>query len=463
MVLALHRNKAGDLMKRAPAFKPSFDVVIESRRLWRKLQFKWVRSDEVVYFLARKHPIMLWNVLYLPIFFLILLGFILVWGLLANTIWTMLFAGAGMLGIGGWIVWLVIDWGNDYYMVTNQRVVWLEKVVGIFESRTEAPLGTVLSIGVESDQMGRILGYGNVIIRTFVGQIVFQHVGHPQYAAGMIEEYWGRVKAVSSAVEKDAFKNAIRKQLGLPIPPQPTPPPVSTETKMPPAQRPSALRLAISNMFQLRIEQGDTVTYRKHVFVLWQDVWQPTLIILVLVAVWIWRFVYLAAHPDLVVFGWMENKLKIDSAILTLPLLLVPTGLWWAYRYLDWANDIFKVTQDQVLDIDKKPFGKEERRVAPIDGILSTSSKRIGIWGNLFNFGTVYIAVGGMTLEFQDVFDPANVQSDIDRRRMARQAAKSAAAIASEREKMAEWVAAYHRSVNEFRQQEEDLKKPKPQ
>jgi hypothetical protein len=63
--------------------------------------------------------------------------------------------------------------------------------------------------------------------------------------------------------------------------------------------------------------------------------------------------------------------------------------------------------------------------------------------------------VGGSKLEFQDVYDPPSVQSDIDRRRMARTASKNAAASAADRERMAEWVATYHRSAEEFRREEE--------
>ena len=26
-------------------------------------------------------------------------------------------------------LWFGLDWGNDFYIVTNQRVIWLEKVI----------------------------------------------------------------------------------------------------------------------------------------------------------------------------------------------------------------------------------------------------------------------------------------------------------------------------------------------
>jgi hypothetical protein len=458
-VLVLHRSRLGDLMKHAPTLKPSFNVVIATHKLWRKLQFKWIRPDEVVYFLARKHPVLLWRALVGPFAALLIPAFLILWGLLTNAHWASAIAGVSVLFMAGWIAWLWVDWGNDYYVVTNQRVIWVEKVIGFFDSRTEAPLGTVLSVGVETDALGRILDYGNVVIRTFVGKIPFNHVSHPHHAARMIEEHWGRTKEHGLSTEKEAMKDALRKRLGLPIPPKPAPP-LAEEVKFSKLRRPSALRVVFSNMFKLRLEDGDTVVYRKHTFVLLQQVWQPLVILLALLGWWIGRIIFLSIHPTEVLFS-LQGGLSVDVQVLSLPLLMVPVLLWWIYQYVDWKNDIFQVTPDQIIDIDKTPFGSEERRAAPLENILNTSSKRIGLLGNIFNYGTVYISVGGAQLEFQDVFDPATVQSDIDRRRMARQAAKNAAAAASERERMAEWIATYHRSAVEFRKQEEEKNKPK--
>jgi hypothetical protein len=46
--------------------------------------------------------------------------------------------------------------------------------------------------------------------------------------------------------------------------------------------------------------------------------------------------------------------------------------------------------------------------------------------------------------------DPAGVQADINRRRMARIAKKNEETVNLERERMAVWLAAYHQHVDEF-------------
>ena len=442
-LLVLHARTVAELMKNVPSFKPTFDVVISSHKLWRRLRFKWVRPEEAVYFLARKHPIVLWRMLTWPLLTLILptLGFL--WGITTSSMVAIITALAFTTLNLLWILWRIIDWTNDYYMVTNQRVAWVEKIIGIFDSRTEAPLNSILSVGVETDMLGRILDYGTVVVRTFVGKIPLSYVGHPRYAARMVEEYWNRTKEFALKAEKEAIKDAIRKRLDLPIPPKPEP--VKPEpTKYSPIRHPNVLQLALSNIFKLRLEEGDTITYRKHGFVLFQHIWQPSLIMLILLAAFLWRIGLLIAGQG----RWP------DAMLIVLPVAGLPFFAWWLYQYVDWANDIFQVTPDQVIDIDKKPLGTEERRAASLESILSIESKRVGLLGNIFNYGTVYIVVGGSKLEFQDVFDPNMVQSDIDRRRMGRIASKAAAQAALDRERMAEWIATYHRGSEDFRREE---------
>lgn len=170
-ILRLPLEDFNELLKNNPKLKPNLDVTIRSRSLAQKLQFKWLREDEVVYFLARKHPILLYQALVVPVLVMIGALFLAALSFVANAV-TPAAVGAIILVLDlAWAAWSWVDWGNDYYMVTNERVVWLEKVIGLYDSRQEAPLSTILSVGVETDLWGRTLDYGNVIVRTFVGKI----------------------------------------------------------------------------------------------------------------------------------------------------------------------------------------------------------------------------------------------------------------------------------------------------
>jgi len=405
----------------------------------------------VIYFLARRHKIRLLQALSAPVLSLILPGGLFVWGFMTGAVTPIAVGVISLIGITGWGIWNAIDWSNDYYIVTNQRVIWLEKVIGLYDSRQEAPLGTILSVSTEIDLLGRTLDFGNVVVRTFVGRIEFDHVDHPMQAADMIREYWERTKVVSAQAQTEAITDSIRVRLGLPVTRK-------DENQLPPLVVEESGRenkplwlLAFARQFKLRIEDGSTVTYRKHWVVLLRNAWKPMLYLLVVLALMIARAWVLYQSPDQALLEPNSaGALRPDTIMVSLPLLLLLFFGWLVWEYVDWKNDIFMVTPDEILDIDKKPFGTEERRAAQIENILNTDYKREGFIAYLFNFGTVHISVGGGQLAFEDVLDPAGVQADINRRRMTRIAKKSEDTINLERERMAVWLAAYHQHIDEF-------------
>jgi len=459
VLLVLSRQDFEKLYKQKPTLKLNLEVAIRSRQLARSLLFKWLRPDEVVYFLARKHPVILYQNLGLPILALLVpIGLFYGWFTIATLFIVGLAAWVSLIAIVGWIIWLVIDWGNDYYIVTNQRVVWLEKVVGIYDSRQESPLSTVVSVGVEANPLGRALDFGDVIVRTFVGKIPFNHVNHPHQAARMIEEYWQRTREAAVGLEKEAMKDAIRKRLGIPIPPKPK---TDASLPPPPPKGVNLLRRLGANTLKLRYESGDMVIYRKHWVVLIMEAWMPVLGMLAVIVLFFQRLYQLVRTPGSVFISF-NGGIQVDGWAGALLILLFVLFIWFVYRVLDWSNDKFEVTAEQIIDLDKKPFGTETRNAAQLENILGTEYRRIGILGNIFNYGTVYITVGGTKFAFEDVIDPAAVQSDINRRRAARADKKRQAEITAERERMAEWLATYHKSAQEF-VDEENKKNRKPE
>jgi len=465
VLLVLERESFEELFKSTHQLRLNLDVAIRSRQLARSLRFKWLRRDEVIYFLARKHPIVLYEKLVIPVLALAVpLTFFYLWFLIPDVFLIKFAAIASLVANLLWGAWIVVDWGNDYYIVTNQRVVWLEKVVGIYDSRQESPLSTILSVSVETGQLGRILDYGDVIIRTFVGKIPFSHVTHPEQAQHMIEEYWNRTKEHAVGLEKDAMKNAIRKRLGLPMPKPKRgfgePVPEVKEDAPPPKRGASSLaflKFLGANTLKLRYESGENVFYRKHWVVLILDAWVPFAGSFGLLILLIIRIIQLAFDPQQFLISF-QGGFKPDTWASVFFLSLFPFIAWLAYEIMDWSNDTFQVTNEQIIDIDRKPFGTESRNAAKLESILGTNYVRKGILGNLFNFGTVYITVGGSKLAFEDVIDPATVQSDIDRRRMARSAQQNEAKISGERDRMAEWLATYHKSAQDFYKEEENQK-----
>ena len=441
ILLVLSREHFKNLLVKVPSLRPNFKIMIASRQLATQMHFHWLEDDEVIYFIARKHSMLLYRSIFLPALLMLLVFAVLAVALLLNS--AALAAGGGVVGAIalGWLAWNYIDWGNDFYIVTNQRVVWLEKVVGLYDSRTEAYMSTILSISTESDYWGRVMDYGTVVVRTFTGQIRMEYIRYSKQAGAMIEEYWMRTKESARFNEQDGLKHAIRAKLGHPVPSKPAPPPAAQPAKKPA----SALQVWWRDAFKMRIEEQGRVTYRKHVFVLFRDTLIHNLVFLILFAAPLVWSIFLGIPPL-----WFLAVLAVGIAIDT---------AMWIYEYIDWSNDIYQVTADQIVDINRKPFGTEDRKAAPLENILSTEYKRIGFLGVLFNFGTVFIMVGGAQFNFENVADPPTVQQDIVRRQLVRTQKKRDADGAGERDRIIDWLAMYHRTVEEI-QREQNQSRP---
>jgi|WetSurMetagenome_2_1015567.scaffolds.fasta_scaffold36351_3 hypothetical protein len=448
LLLSLSRDDFNQLLKSVRQLKSNFAVAVTCHKLARSMKFKWLREEdgEVIYFLARKHPILLLRVLFFPI----ILGLVAFLGLLtgmnASSLWLQ-WLSIGALGlIIAWGTWNGVDWGNDYYIVTNQRVVWLEKVVGIYDSRQEAPLSAIQRINVQTEYWGRQLDYGTLIVRTIVGStLTLRNVNHPAQAAALIEEHWRRSKLTTRKVEENAMRDALRERL-MRDPTKPQPPP------LPLVQRPDPKKAAIvkkrsslfENFFRVRYETSAIITYRKHWIVLIIKTWLPSMILLALFG-WL---VYEIAHITLNKVPSLLGNSSVDALLVVWLLLFVVVFSWWYYQYINWSNDIFQVTPDQILDINKTPLGEVMSDIASLDNILHLEYERKGILQVLFNYGNVYITIGGgKDMTFEDVFNPSAVQDDIERRRLERITKKEQDNVRAERDRMADWFAAYHRTT----------------
>jgi hypothetical protein len=123
---------------------------------------------------------------------------------------------------------------------------------------------------------------------------------------------------------------------------------------------------------------------------------------------------------------------------------LASFSLWWLYRYIDWANDIYQISSQQILDIYKKPLGREERKVAPLENILGTEVDRKGLLGILLNYGDVIANVGTSQFTFEGVLDPVQVQQDIVHAQETLLHARAERERARRQNEMVELIDIYH-------------------
>jgi len=432
------------------------EVLINSRKLSTHVELPWLQRDEHVHVITRRHPAILWGKLILPI----LLGLTALIGSgLLQTIWMpersfgwLLLAIEFPFSIF-WLIWRIYDWRNDYFIVTNKRVVWIEKIALIYESRQEAPLRTIMSVGLHRSQLGRIFDFADVVVMTYVGTIRLQNLKYAEAIERLIESYWHRSESFDRLDEAQAMAEKLDEKLELPWDDTREAPAISqddegqdriTEDLDGEEQDSRFFPWLFSDFIRLRFETGGAVVYRKHWFILIKKIWLPLIL----------SFISFGALASRI--GGLFTFLELSTAIIILFSIMLVCVFWMIYQYADWRNDVFKITLDQIIDIDRKPLGRIRHRSAPLENILSIEYKRQGFWGFLFNFGTVFITVGNMKLSFDHVYDPSEVQQDVFYRMGERLEKIRKFEIASERERFSDWIAGYHERAERYRKMLEE-------
>jgi hypothetical protein len=422
-LIEFNRGQIVQITKKYPGVKKTLQMVGRTQELSQKLKFSWLAEDETVYLIARRHWFILLMRLVVPLIFMLIALLFALWGWISQLSLPWMLAGfIALLGLM-WGLWNFIDWGNDYYILTDDRIVWLEKVIGLYENRQEAPLHAILSTDILRSVFGQYMSYGDVKVKTFTGLITMSGVGNPQHIVDMILELRQRSQKVQRGQAHEAIHESVRQHIGLDRRP-PSPLPKRTWRK----QKPKKPRgpLIWQDFIRMRYEDGTTITYRKHWIILFYRTWLPILMTIgVLILIYMHFF----------------------STLINLTLLAIPL-LWWLYEYVDWRNDIYQVTDDKIFDINRRPLGTERKQEASLENILSMEARRVGFMGILFNYGKVIIDVSGSRFIFENVYNPAQAQQDIFRRIETYKNKKQENQDKKERERLAEWIEVYDDESN---------------
>jgi CRP-like cAMP-binding protein len=452
-----------------PKIKPNLDVAIRSRQFTRSSDFLKLlhgerakdKIDEIVYLVTLQHPIFLYVMLWPSV--VVMLAAVALGGAAVYfnplippqfNLWVWVIVGAMFLLGLAWFFWNWVDFHNDWYIVTNRRIIDIDKVVLFFDSRMEVPLGSVSNTTVRASELGQWLGYGDLIVNTFSGPIIFHNVPNPQATADMILEHINRTRIAQRMQERDTLKKMIRQSFA--------PPEQAPLTKGAPAAAPQkparpswlAQLREMSKQFSLdiRAQQGETIIYHKHHYVLIQKI---GLLVFAILLVLFTLFLYL-----LRTFPFHEfPPLTLQDAVVALAAALIPALIFAAvalYQFLDWRNDIYMVTPTQIIDLERKPFGDEQRKAANLEAVMNVLYVRPSFLANILNYGTVTVQAGpGGEMKFYNVYNPPGVQQDIYRRKEARAARLAADAAKARQEELQLYFSAFYEVLEEDRRKRE--------
>ncbi len=428
-VLAITASNFEWVLRSFPKIKMNMDALSKTHRQAEKLKFDWLHQGEIIYMITRRHPAELWIDLLKPVLALFLSGlFLLVTRFIPGMIGLSTLIGVVLAVFSFlWIIWMGFDWQNDYFIITNERIIWVEEVILSRSSRQEIPLPQIQFINVSRSYWGRVFNFGDVTIKTYThtGNLRLTFVREPMEFQALVDEQLVRSKDKEEESKTEALRHSIRQSLGM-----------------------EAEEEEIINDLQIeedeenftflktRVVNYGEITYHKHWMVLVKAIW--------------WQIVGLIGLGVLLFLNFFSTSESLFSVstqtTLTAAFILgtIFVFMLW-YHFVDYQNDLYRLTSEMIIDLEKKPFGKEDSKTAPLKNIQSIRVAKHGIIQVLLNYGSVKVNVADGVLDFIYVHNPAQVQRDIFYKKRQLEISEEKSDTSREHERMTDYLKMYRK------------------
>lgn len=264
----------------------------------------------------------------------------------------------------------LILWLSEKFVLTEKDISAVKisfNPLGI--KRNLLPLDQIRGIRIEKKKLkNRFFNIGSLLIQTSSGTVLqLSNIDKPQAVQKTITDF------INQSKKKNDFKDRVE------------------------------IRKKMEDFFEskenihgfkgnkTKEKHSNVVVFKKSLFFLFSSVWWQIFSIAVLgFSAWLFR--------------------DSQGFLLTLPAVPLIFILLW--RVQDWRNDLYKVSNGKIIDINKKPFGKSEsNNLADIGFVTNIRSEKRGILQYLFNYGDVLIETAGGSICFETVAAPLEVQA----------------------------------------------------
>ncbi|MGB9880685.1 MAG: cyclic nucleotide-binding domain-containing protein [Anaerolineae bacterium] len=393
-------------------------------------------ADEPWLLLRRRHWLVLVRKLLLPLLILLVLA---IEAAHSNGLTLPSFLTLSATGIAvGTLLWFYIDWRNDFYLVTTQRILHREQVIFRFETRDEAPLAKIQNINTRYGFLGKLFNFGTMEIQTAGAKgatITLDYLPDPEGMKRVIFQQVSHLKSRQKREEYEEIRQELERKTRKDTAEEPQPIP-SLPSEESPRKRRGLLRIGPTRpLFGLRYEQADRITWRKH--------W-----IFLLKRVYIALPAFVAITASIVIISLSNALGQYRLSVLLAALVFWIASVFWLWwEWEDWRNDEYIVTQTSIIDIVKKPlFFDEVRKEASLDMIQNISLKKPGPVAALLDYGDVVIQTAGPggTFTFAGVHHPAEVQRTIFRRIEAYEEGRKRREREQRKAELSTWFEIYH-------------------
>ncbi|MEM7334369.1 MAG: cyclic nucleotide-binding domain-containing protein, partial [Chloroflexota bacterium] len=197
--------------------------------------------------------------------------------------WTLGIVGIFLFifGFYAWFEWY--DWANDYLIITNKRLVHYEFELRSFSGRgQDTNISQVQSVeSVRPNIISNILQVGTARVTTSALSVLyFDFLPQPEKIQETISRIQRRQGTMSAGQEKATMRRSVENYFKIPemlFKLEEEPPPRPPETAWERFQK----QWASLPLYRYRTEEGDMITYRKHVFALFiETVWPAGFMVL---------------------------------------------------------------------------------------------------------------------------------------------------------------------------------------
>ena len=288
------------------------------------------------------------------------------------------------------LIYNVLDWANDFLILTNTRVIYTDTQLLVRDMRQEVLIENIRQVDRRSDSYAAYwLGYGTLILHSFSPRrLTFSYAANP---AEMERRIVGEVNKIRKQEDVQRLRNMIEAQVYDNKPPPKPGPAIHVE------ERPGPIPWIFKPNPEI---EGDTITWRPFWIFLLLAMFQPlaTLALTIVGLVLVIRLGLLT--PGLAFLIW-------------LPIGLFCIG-WIFWIREEHENDKYILNRQNIIDVDKKPFGPERSRRGPL-GAVQDIIFDVGFVESLLGYGDVVIDTGGGgKFTFKHVPDPRGVQTTIN-------------------------------------------------
>lgn len=308
----------------------------------------------------------------------------------------------------GWWIWTIVDWSNDYLIVTNRRFIYIEKVVLFEQTRTEIRTSEFVEVKLlaKRGSLEYAFQIGAITIQGKNGTIRFTRVAQPLKVFQEIDKDYKDYR-MARRKERDAMMDSYFMSKATNKAPER--PPYLIEIPYLPANvsffKKIRLGLPILSTDEMKRQQ---LVWHKHPFILFKLELLPLgLSILYILALVLFG-------PVLLLAGGGISIVTILAAVLLGAFL---AALLW-YRYALWDNDVYTLNTEEVVDSEKLPFGFNEfKDRIKLNNVQDIKFDKFGFFSNILNYGSVMVdrTGGNKPLTFTNVPEPDLIQQQIGR------------------------------------------------